>query len=75
MAGSIPGSGRFPWRRAWQPTFSCLENTMDRGVGWATIHGVPKSRTQLSDFHFQKKLQLCQGRKKGNTYEKLDTEY
>ena len=28
--------------------YSCLENSMDRGVWWATVHGVAKSRTQLS---------------------------
>ena len=28
---------------------SCLENPMDRGVWWATVHGVTKSRTWLSD--------------------------
>ena len=33
--------------------FSCLENPMDRGAWRATIHGVAKSGTQLSDFHFQ----------------------
>ena len=27
--------------------YSCLENSMDRGAGWATVHGVAKSRTQL----------------------------
>ena len=27
---------------------------MDRGAWWATIHGVRKSQTRLSDFHFQK---------------------
>ena len=26
-----------------------LENSMDRGVWWATIHGVTKSWTQLSN--------------------------
>ena len=35
---------------------SCLENPMDRGAWWATVHGVAKSRTRLSDltftFHF-----------------------
>ena len=31
---------------------SCLENSMDRGAWQATVHGVAKSRTQLSDFHF-----------------------
>ena len=31
---------------------SCLENPMDRGAWWAAVHGVSKSRTQLSDFPF-----------------------
>ena len=30
--------------------YSCLGNLMDRGAWWATVHGVAKSRTQLSDF-------------------------
>ena len=29
--------------------YSCLENPMDRGDWWATVHGVTKSRTQLSN--------------------------
>ena len=32
--------------------YSCLENPMDGGVWWATVHGVAKSRTQQSDFTF-----------------------
>ena len=32
--------------------YSCLENPMDGGAWWATVHGVTKSRTQLSDFTF-----------------------
>ena len=32
--------------------YSCLENPMDRGAWWAAVHGVAKSRTQLSDFTF-----------------------
>ena len=32
--------------------YSCLENPMDRGTWWATIHGVAKSQTLLSDFTF-----------------------
>ena len=32
--------------------YSCLENPMDRGAWWATVHGVEKSRTWLSDFTF-----------------------
>ena len=31
---------------------SCLENPMDGGAWWATVHGVAKSRTRLSDFTF-----------------------
>ena len=30
--------------------YSCLENPMDQGAWWATIHGVAKSWTRLSDF-------------------------
>ena len=30
----------------------CLENPMDTGSWWATVHGVAKSWTQLSDFTF-----------------------
>ena len=37
--------------------YSCLENPMDRGTWWAAVHGVAKSRAQLSiftfTFHFQ----------------------
>ena len=31
---------------------SCLENPMDGGAWWAAVHGVAKSRTQLSNFPF-----------------------
>ena len=41
------------WRRRWHPLqCSCLENPMDGGAWWAAVHGVAKSRTQLSDFTF-----------------------
>ena len=30
--------------------YSCLENLMDRGAWWATVPGVTKSQTRLSDF-------------------------
>ena len=46
---SIPGSGRSPGDPL---QYSCLENPMDRGAWWATVHGVTKSRTQLSNFTF-----------------------
>ena len=32
--------------------YSCLENPMDGEASWATVHGVAKSRTRLSDFTF-----------------------
>ena len=32
--------------------YSCLENPMDGGAWWATVHGVAESRTRLSDFTF-----------------------
>ena len=32
--------------------YSCLENPMHRGAWWATVHGVTKSQTRLSDFSF-----------------------
>ena len=39
--GLIPGSGRSPEGRNGNPLqYSCLENSMDRGAWWATIHGV-----------------------------------
>ena len=30
--------------------YSCLEKSMNRGACWAMVHGVTKSRTQLSNF-------------------------
>ena len=51
--GSIPGSGRSPAGENGSPLqYSCLENPMDRGAWWATVRGVTKSRTRLSDFTF-----------------------
>ena len=39
-AGSIPGSGRSPGGGNSNPLqYSCLENPMDRGAWWATVHG------------------------------------
>ena len=32
--------------------YSCLGNPMDRGAWWATVHGVAKSQTWMSDQHF-----------------------
>ena len=52
--GSIPGLGRSPGEGNGHPLqYSCLENPMDGGAWWATVHGVTKNQTQLSDFTFK----------------------
>ena len=44
--GSIPGLGRASGEGSCIPLqYSCLENSMDRGAWWATVHGVAKSWT------------------------------
>ena len=49
--GSIPGLGRSPRGGHGNPLqYSCLENSMDWGAWWATVHGVAKSWTWLRDF-------------------------
>ena len=51
--GSIPGLGRSPGEGNGNPLqYSCLENPMDGGAWWATVHGVAKSLTRLSDSTF-----------------------
>ena len=51
--GSIPGSGRSPGEGNGNPLqYYCLENPMDRGAWQATVHGVAKSQTGLSNFTF-----------------------
>ena len=49
-AGSISGSGRSPEGGNGNPLqYSYLENPMDRGTWWATVQGVIKSQTGLSN--------------------------
>ena len=48
--GLIPESGRSPGEGNDNPLqYSCLEKSMDRGVWWATVHGMAKSQTRLSN--------------------------
>ena len=48
-----PGLGRSPGEGNGNPRqYSCLENPMDGGAWWTTVHRVTKSWTQLSDFTF-----------------------
>ena len=42
--GSVPGLGKCPGRGHGNPLqYSCLENPMDRGAWWATVHSVAES--------------------------------
>ena len=51
--GSIPELGRSPGEGNGNPLqYSCLENPIDGGAWYATVHGVTKSRTRLSDLTF-----------------------
>ena len=44
--GSVPGLGRSPGEGHGNPLpYSCLENPMDRGTWWATVHRVTESDT------------------------------
>ena len=48
--GSVPGLGRSPGGEKGNPLqYSCLENLMDRGGWWSTVHGVTKSRMCMCD--------------------------
>ena len=47
----IPGLGRSPGEGNGNPLqYSCLENPMDGGAWWFTVHGITKGQTRLSDF-------------------------
>ena len=49
--GSIPASGKSPGEgNGSPPQYPCLENPMDGGAWQATVPGVKKSQTQLSNF-------------------------
>ena len=42
--GPIPGLGRSPGEENGNPhQYSCIENPMDRGAWWGTVHGVTES--------------------------------
>ena len=51
--GPIPGLGGYSGEGNGNPLqYSCLESPLDGGAWQATVHGVAKSRTQLSNFIF-----------------------
>ena len=37
-----PWVEKIPWRRKWPTPVFFLENPMDRGAWWATVHGIAK---------------------------------
>ena len=48
--GLIPGWGRSPGEANGNSLqYPCLENPMDRGVWWATVHGIATSQTRLNN--------------------------
>ena len=60
--GSIPGSRRSPGEENSYPLqYSGLKNSTDRRAWQAIVHGVEKSRTWLSDFHFISFLVMIEG--------------
>ena len=64
--GSIPGLGRYPGEGKGYPLqYSVLENSKD------IVHGVAKSQTQLSDFHFHFPHQLSKTLFSGLLFHKI----
>ena len=62
--GSIPGSGGSPGGGHGNPLqSSCLENPMDRGAWWATVHRVAKSQTQLKQLSMHTCIIYVEGRR------------
>ena len=63
--GLIPGLGRSPGEENGNLLqYSCLENNMERGAWWVTVHGTAKNQTGLSDQHLlstltSKKVTYC----------------
>ena len=57
--GLIPQSGRSRGGRHGNPLrYSCLENPMDRGAWWATVHRVTESQTPLKQLNMHTEITL-----------------
>ena len=70
--GSIPGLGRSPGERNGNPLqYSCLENPVEGGAWWATVHGISKSQTRLNDFTFTDAGKDLRQEEKGMTEDKM----
>ena len=58
-ASLIPGSGSSPGVGNSNPLkYSCLENPMDRGACWVTVHGVSKNQTRLSKWEHRRHVSI-----------------
>ena len=75
-SGLISRSARFPGGGHGNPLqYSCLENPMDRGAWWATVHRVTKSWTRLKQLNTQyfycfKVLSMSYCLESGSTFKK-----
>ena len=59
-SGSIPGWRRSPGEGNGYPLqYSCLEDFMDSGAWWTTVHGVAKSQTQLKRLSMHIRVHAC----------------
>ena len=66
--GLIPGSGRSPGGGHGNPLqFSCLENPMDRGAWWTTLHRVTQIQTRLKQLSMHSTK--CRRKKLGQIHE------
>ena len=55
--GLIPGSGRSPGEGNGNSLqYSCLENSMDGGAWWATVHGGHKELDKTEQLHIFNKV-------------------
>ena len=61
--GSIPGLGRSPGERNGNPLqYSCLENYIDGGAWWATVHGLQRVGHDCVTNNNNTRVQCCQAR-------------
>ena len=63
----MPRLGRSPGEGNGNPLqYACLENSMDGGAWWATVHAVAKIRMQLSDFTLLERAEKTQSKRQRN---------
>ena len=60
MLGSLCYIAAFHWLSVLHMECSCLENHMERGTWWATVHRVAKSQTRLKQLSRHTHVYICQ---------------